>query len=128
MSDNENNIPDNLNEEQELDNILVLNDEEGNEVEFEFLDLIEYEGEEYVVLLPHDEEEDADEVVCFFFLGGFVRFFCVCGGNACRREKDRRVRRIAGKFRALRGCNGAVVGSDAKRGGVERPRHAGVSV
>ena len=52
MSENENNTPENLNEEQELDNILVLNDEEGNEVEFEFLDLIEYEGEEYVVLLP----------------------------------------------------------------------------
>ena len=32
-------------------------DEDGNEVEFEFLDLIEYEGEEYVVLLPVEEEE-----------------------------------------------------------------------
>ena len=46
------------------DNIIVLNDEEGNEHKFEFLDLIEYEGEEYVVLLPtEEEEEDADEVV-----------------------------------------------------------------
>ncbi len=45
-------------EMEELDNIVVLNDEEGNEVEFEFLDLIEYEGEEYVVLLPTDESED----------------------------------------------------------------------
>ena len=60
MSESENNIPDNLNEEQELDNILVLNDEEGNEVEFEFLDLIEYEGEEYVVLLPVEEENDEE--------------------------------------------------------------------
>lgn len=52
-------------EGEELDNILVLNDEEGNEVEFEFLDLIEYEGEEYVVLLPVEEEdsEEAGEVV-----------------------------------------------------------------
>ena len=48
---------------EELDNIIVLNDEEGNEVNFEFLDLIEYEGEEYVVLLPTEEEEDSDEVV-----------------------------------------------------------------
>ena len=47
---------------EELDNI-VLNDEEGNESEFEFLDLIEYEGEEYVVLLPVEEAEDAGEVV-----------------------------------------------------------------
>ena len=48
---------------EELDNIIVLNDEEGNETKFEFLDLIEYEGEEYVVLLPADESDEADEVV-----------------------------------------------------------------
>lgn len=47
----------------ELDNIIVLNDENGNEVNFEFLDLIEYNGEEYVVLLPCDEADDAGEVV-----------------------------------------------------------------
>ncbi len=67
MSENENlnqNPEENLNEGEELDNILVLNDEEGNEVEFEFLDLIEYEGEEYVVLLPVEEEsEEPGEVV-----------------------------------------------------------------
>lgn len=48
---------------EELDNIIVLNDEEGNEAEFEFLDLIEYDGEEYVVLLPVEESDDAGEVV-----------------------------------------------------------------
>ena len=48
---------------EELDNIIILNDEEGNETEFEFLDLIEYEGEEYVVLLPVEESDDAGEVV-----------------------------------------------------------------
>ncbi len=48
---------------EELDNIVVLNDENGEEVEFEFLDLIEYEGEEYVVLLPVEETEEAGEVV-----------------------------------------------------------------
>jgi uncharacterized protein YrzB (UPF0473 family) len=51
------------NNNEELDNIIVLNDEEGNETEFEFLDLIEYEGDEYVVLLPVEDAEDADEVV-----------------------------------------------------------------
>ena len=50
-------------ENEELDNIIIINDEEGNEVEFEFLDLIEFEGEEYVVLLPVEETEDAGEVV-----------------------------------------------------------------
>jgi len=44
-----------------LDNIIILNDENGDEVKFEFLDLIEYKNDEYVVLLPTDE--DADEVV-----------------------------------------------------------------
>ncbi len=48
-------------DDDELDNIITLNDEDGNEVDFEFLDLIEYEGNDYVVLLP--VEEDSDEVV-----------------------------------------------------------------
>jgi len=62
MSEDVNNNPENQGEE--LDNVLVLNDENGNEVEFEFLDLIEYEGEEYVVLLPVEEEtEEPGEVV-----------------------------------------------------------------
>ncbi len=65
MSEDLNKETEELNEGEELDNILVLNDEEGNEVEFEFLDLIEYEGEEYVVLLPveSEETEEAGEVV-----------------------------------------------------------------
>ena len=50
--------------DEELDNIIILNDEDGNEVQFEFLDLIEYDEEEYVVLLPMEEdEEDSGEVV-----------------------------------------------------------------
>lgn len=47
----------------EIDNMIVLNDEDGNECRFEFLDLIEYEGEEYVVLLPPGTGEEMDEVV-----------------------------------------------------------------
>lgn len=42
----------------EIDNIISLTDPEGNEVPFEFLDLVEYEGGKYVVLLPLDEEEE----------------------------------------------------------------------
>ena len=64
MSEDLNKEVENVNEGEELDNIIVLNDEDGNEVEFEFLDLIEYEGEEYVVLLPVEEEvEEPGEVV-----------------------------------------------------------------
>ena len=58
--DLENNTPE---MDEELDNIITLNDEDGNEVKFEFLDLIEYGGEEYVILLPADEGENAEEVV-----------------------------------------------------------------
>lgn len=44
--------------DEELDNTIVLNDEDGNEVNFEFLDLVELDGEEYVILLPTDKEDD----------------------------------------------------------------------
>ena len=53
-------MEENYNEE---DNIVILNDEDGNEVKFVFLDLMEYEGEEYIILLPTEEGEDNDEVV-----------------------------------------------------------------
>ena len=46
---------------EELDNIIILNDENGNEVKFEFLDLVELDDEEYVVLLPVSEEGEEDE-------------------------------------------------------------------
>ena len=48
-------------EEEELDNIMILNDEDGNEVQFEFLDSVELEDEEYVVLLPVTDEGEEDE-------------------------------------------------------------------
>ncbi len=41
--------------EEEMDNFVVLTDEEGNEVEFEFLDSIEYGDATYVILLPPDD-------------------------------------------------------------------------
>ena len=67
MDENEN-----LNNEVELDdedelesNIVTLKDELGNDVNFEFLDLIEYEGDNYVILLPAEptDDEESDEVV-----------------------------------------------------------------
>lgn len=41
------------------ENLIVLTDSKGNEIEMEFLDLIEYEGYEYVVMA----EDGSDEVV-----------------------------------------------------------------
>ena len=55
-------MEENFNEgNEELDNVVILNDEEGNEVKFEFLDLVELDEEEYVVLLPMTEEGDEEE-------------------------------------------------------------------
>ncbi len=51
---------------EERDDIVVLVDENGEEVEFEHLDTIELNGNEYVVLLPVNETEEEkaiDEVV-----------------------------------------------------------------
>lgn len=51
-------------DEENLDeNIIILNDDEGNEVKFEFLDLIKYEEEDYVVLLPVPDGDDEDNEV-----------------------------------------------------------------
>ena len=49
--DMENIVP----EEEEI-SVLTLTDENGAETEFEYLDCIELEGKEYLVLLPLEEE------------------------------------------------------------------------
>lgn len=53
-----------LNEEEileEEETTLTLTDENGEEVTFEYLDCIEYQGKEYLVLMP--AEEAATEIV-----------------------------------------------------------------
>ena len=48
----------------EIENVIVLTDENGEEDSFEFLDFVEYEGVDYVVLTPvAGEEDDELEVV-----------------------------------------------------------------
>ena len=47
--------------EEEENSLITLTDENGNDVEFEYLDCIDYEGKEYLVLIPN--EEDAEEIV-----------------------------------------------------------------
>ena len=50
-----------LEEEEEAFDIVVLNDDEGNEHEFMHLATLEVEGSTYFVLLPVEESEDDDE-------------------------------------------------------------------
>lgn len=45
-------------QEEELANILTLTDENGEEVNFEYLDSVELDGKEYLVLMPEDEESN----------------------------------------------------------------------
>lgn len=42
--------------QEEESNLLTLTDENGNDANFEYLDVIEYQGKEYLLLLPVDEE------------------------------------------------------------------------
>ena len=50
------NMETNLPEEEEV-SILTLTDENGQDVDFEYLDCIDYQGKEYLVLMPVDEDE-----------------------------------------------------------------------
>ena len=44
--------------EEEETSIITLTDENGADVDFEYLDCIEYQGVEYLVLMPADEESN----------------------------------------------------------------------
>ena len=45
-----------LMEEEEY--ILTLSDENGEDIRFEYLDCIQYEGKEYLILMPEGEENN----------------------------------------------------------------------
>lgn len=48
-------------QEEEESTILTLTDEDGESIDFEYLDSVDYEGKEYLVLMP--AEEAATEIV-----------------------------------------------------------------
>ena len=43
---------------EQMDNLIYLTDENGEELVFEFIDLVEYNGNEYVALLSIEESDD----------------------------------------------------------------------
>lgn len=49
--------------QEEESSIITFVDENGEEVTFEYMDCIEYEGKEYLALLPVDEEENSEVVI-----------------------------------------------------------------
>ena len=48
-------------EQEEESSILTLTDENGEDVDFEYLDCMTYQGKEYLVLMP--AEEESSEIV-----------------------------------------------------------------
>lgn len=54
---------DNIENNEEEVEILTLTDEDGNEVEYDFIDLFEYNDEEYVVLLPVEDDGSGEVVI-----------------------------------------------------------------
>ena len=42
---------------EEATSILTLTDENGEDIDFEYLDCLTYQGKEYLVLMPADEAE-----------------------------------------------------------------------
>ncbi|MBK6089356.1 DUF1292 domain-containing protein [Ruminococcus difficilis] len=50
-------------EEEYEAEIITLEDDLGNEKDFEFLDVVEYDGDEYIILLPVAEEEQNEVMI-----------------------------------------------------------------
>ena len=48
--------------------IVVLTDEEGNETQFEVIDVKEYNGNTYYALIPLEDDAETDEAVDFVIL------------------------------------------------------------
>ncbi|MGI6364784.1 MAG: DUF1292 domain-containing protein [Bacillota bacterium] len=42
---------------------IILTDDEGNELECEYLDTINYQGKDYAILYPLDQDEDEGAVL-----------------------------------------------------------------
>jgi uncharacterized protein YrzB (UPF0473 family) len=42
---------------------IILTDDEGNELECEYLDAINYQGKDYAILYPLDQDEDEGAVL-----------------------------------------------------------------
>ena len=62
MDENQNNVPEQVDDELE-DDVVVLTDENGVDNEFKFLDVVELDGNEYVILLPVDKLDDGEVVI-----------------------------------------------------------------
>jgi len=51
------------NEDMEMDNIITLIDENGEELEFEIIDMIQVDEAEYAILLPRTKDGASEEAI-----------------------------------------------------------------
>lgn len=57
MNEFENKNPEEMDEEVP-ENYITLTDDEGNDISFEIIDTVDYEGHLYAVMIPFDDEDD----------------------------------------------------------------------
>jgi len=50
-------------EHEESESIITLTDEDGQEFDFELIDMLKVEGSDYAILLPLEEDEESDEAI-----------------------------------------------------------------
>ncbi len=54
---------------EEDDDLLVLEDEDGNAIQFQFLEMVQYEGKPYAVLMPLEDDDEEGGVVIVEIIG-----------------------------------------------------------
>lgn len=54
-------------DDEEDDGIVVLVDGDGNEVEYLFLDVVDLDGDQFALLTPAEEDEEAESTEIFIF-------------------------------------------------------------
>lgn len=52
-----------MSNQEELESQIILIDEDGNEVEFEIIDVIQFEETHYAILLPKEENDDESALI-----------------------------------------------------------------
>ena len=52
-----------MNEQEQLEAEVILQDEEGNEVTFDIIDVFDFNGKNYAVLCPKDEDDEESAII-----------------------------------------------------------------
>ena len=61
-----------INMEIDQNDLIALEDRDGNELAYEIMDVVPFLGKEYAVLFPVDDESDEPELVILELMAGAV--------------------------------------------------------